>query len=65
MTANGQVISAFTNYFAEENIDGLTSPNGLVFATLSNIERMDAGLFQNTGDVVLPPFIKQARAYFN
>lgn len=65
MMDNGQVISAFTNYFAEETIDGLTSPNGLVFGTLSNIERIDEGLFQNTGEVYVPNFIKQARVYFN
>lgn len=63
--ANGQVISVFTDYFAKEHIDGLTSPDGLVFATLSNIERLDTGLYQNTGEIILPQFIEQARAYFN
>lgn len=62
---NGQVISAFTKYFSQENIDGLASPDGLIFGTLSNIERMDQKLYQNIGDIQCPPFIQNARNYFN
>ncbi len=62
---NGQVVSVFTNYFAEERVDSLTSPDGLVFGTLSNIERLDEGLYQNIDQVGLPRFIEKAKAYFN
>lgn len=61
---NGQVVSVFTHYFAEETIDSLTSPDGLVFGSLSNIERMDKGLYQNVNQVGVPQFIQQAKIYF-
>lgn len=65
MIENGQVVSVFTDYFADNHIDGLTSPDGLVFGTLSNIERMDEGLYQNITQNGLPQFIQQAKIYFN
>lgn len=61
---NGQVVSVFTHYFAEETIDGLTSPDGLVFGSLSNIERLDEGLYQNVDQVGVPQFIQKAKTYF-
>lgn len=65
MVKNGQVVSVFMNYFADETIDSLTSPNGLVFGSLSNIERMDNDLYQNVEQVGLPLFIQTAKDYFN
>lgn len=64
LVENGQVVSVFTNYFADETIDSLTSPNGLVFGSLSNIERMDKNLYQNVKQVGLPQFIQTAKSYF-
>lgn len=65
MKDQGQVISCFGDYFAEENIDALTSPNGLIFGSVSNFERVDADLYRNVVDSAQVPFLNQARQYFN
>lgn len=63
--ANGQVIAAFDTYFAEENIDGLASPNGLVFGTISSFERSGQDLYQNVPSQGENPFLTEAFAYLN
>lgn len=64
MLENGQVLSMFKEHFNEYAVDAVTSPDGLVFASVSNVERMDKDLYQNIEIVGLPTFIQQARAYF-
>lgn len=64
LLANGQVLSMFPVHFNEFAIDAITSPDGLVLASVSNVERMDEDLYQNIELVGLPTFIQQARAYF-
>ncbi|MGH2119682.1 phosphoribosylformylglycinamidine synthase subunit PurQ, partial [Aerococcus sp. L_32] len=63
--AKGQVIAAFDTYFAEENIDGLASPNGLVFGTISSFERSGQDLYQNVPSQGENPFLTEAFAYLN
>lgn len=63
LMGNGQVVSVFESYFAEENIDGLTSPDGRVFVTLSNFERVDENLLTNIGGVKEASFFDKAFDY--
>lgn len=63
MKAHGQVVAGFKTYFAEENIDALTSPNGLVFGSISSFERSGEDLFQNVPSQGENQFLKQAFAY--
>lgn len=60
----GQILSAFDTYHDELNIDALSSPNGLIFGSLSSYERVSEDLFQNITDVHMPEFLTQARNYF-
>lgn len=62
LKANGQIISVFDNYFAEENIDALASPNGLVFGSISSFERTGEDLFQNVPSQGENQFLNQAFA---
>lgn len=61
---NGQVVSVFKEYAAEENIDAMTSPDGLVFGSIGHFERMDDRLYKNV-QTKAPAFIKQLKKYFN
>lgn len=63
--ANGQVLSVFNEYHHAPAVDAMTSPDGLVFASVSNPERMDKDLYVNIEIEALPPFIQSARQYFN
>ncbi|MBG9981923.1 phosphoribosylformylglycinamidine synthase [Aerococcaceae bacterium DSM 111020] len=64
MLERGQILSMFPSHFNEYNIDALTSPDGLIFASVSNIERMDRDLYRNLNISQLPHFIEQAYRYF-
>ncbi len=61
---NGQVVSVYKEYMAEENIDAMSSPEGLVFGSLGHFERMDDALYKNV-QTKTPGFIRQLKAYFN
>ncbi|MEY8371290.1 phosphoribosylformylglycinamidine synthase [Aerococcaceae bacterium 50-4] len=63
LTANNQVISVFETYFAAENIDALSSPNGLVFGSISSFERTGKDLYQNVPSQGENQFLRQAFAY--
>ncbi len=64
MLQQGQILSMFPIHFNHYGVDALTSPDGLVFASVSNIERMDASLYQNINITQEPTFIEQAYRYF-
>lgn len=61
---NGQVVSLFKTYFAEENIDAMTSPDGLIFGSIGHFERMDEGLYKNVATQT-PKFMTQLKKHFN
>ncbi|WIK65939.1 phosphoribosylformylglycinamidine synthase [Globicatella sanguinis] len=65
LLTNGQVLSVFNEYHNAPAVDAMTSPDGLVFASVSNPERMGQDLYVNIEIASLPPFIQSARQYFN
>jgi phosphoribosylformylglycinamidine synthase len=56
-------MATFDTYFAEENIDALASPNGLVFGSISSFERSGEDLFLNVPSQGENTFLTQAFAY--